>query len=248
MDNNIIFEIFEGLPRQGPGDNRCTKQAFETIPIPKKSLKILDIGCGSGMQTIQLAKLCEDCTITATDIYQPYLDDLKQKSEAEDLPSGVITECVSMENLPYDKESFDIIWSEGSVFIMGFENGITYWKDFLKTGGYLCLTEAAWFLDNPSKEAELFWNEAYPLIKTIDGNIEIIKKCGYEIVDTFRLPESAWTDNYYTPVINHINKIRDDYRGNDEALNLIKEIEKEAEIYQKHHNDYGYVFFVLKKI
>jgi len=52
-----FYELFEALPRGGPGDNRSTRRAFNTIPkLPEQPL-ILDIGCGPGVQTIELAKI-----------------------------------------------------------------------------------------------------------------------------------------------------------------------------------------------
>ncbi|MEZ5335151.1 MAG: hypothetical protein R2741_07905 [Methanolobus sp.] len=38
------------------------------------------------------------------------------------------------------KQEFDVIWAEGSIFILGLEKGISYWKQFLKDGGYMALT------------------------------------------------------------------------------------------------------------
>lgn len=46
MVESPIFEIFDGLPRQGPGNNKCTEKAFNLLsPLPAGT-KILDIGCG----------------------------------------------------------------------------------------------------------------------------------------------------------------------------------------------------------
>jgi len=68
--------MFEELPRQGPGSDESTSLAFSFIPSPARKGTILDIGCGSGMQTLVLARLCPDCSIIATDVHQPFLDEL----------------------------------------------------------------------------------------------------------------------------------------------------------------------------
>jgi tRNA G46 methylase TrmB len=52
-----LYELCEALPRCGPGDNEFTKRAFYAIPKPPKHPFILDIGCGTGVQTIELAKI-----------------------------------------------------------------------------------------------------------------------------------------------------------------------------------------------
>lgn len=56
MEDFLICRLFEGIPRQGPGDNEHTEKAFRMIPKFPENAKILDIGCGKGMQTIALAK------------------------------------------------------------------------------------------------------------------------------------------------------------------------------------------------
>ena len=44
-----------------------------------------------------------------------------------------------MFEMNFSKESFDIIWSEGSIYAIGFEKGLTDWKKFIKTNGYLAV-------------------------------------------------------------------------------------------------------------
>jgi hypothetical protein len=61
-----------------------------------------------------------------------------------------------MDDLPFGEEAFDLIWAAGSVYIMGFEAGIRYWRAFFREGGCLALTEATWFTETPSTEAKEF--------------------------------------------------------------------------------------------
>ncbi|WP_342304984.1 class I SAM-dependent methyltransferase [Methanolobus sp. ZRKC5] len=215
-------------------------------PLPA-DVKILDIGCGAGMQTIHLAKICGNCHITAVDVYQPYLDSLMEKAVAEGVADRISTVCTSMEDLPFGANEFDIIWSEGAIFVMGFEKGLDYWKHFLKEGGFMALTEAAWFTESPSEEVFQFWNECYPDIATIPQNENRIEAAGYTIIDQFKVPASAWWDDYYVPLEKRLDSIEDKFKGNTEAESIIEFSRKEIELFRQYSNEYGYVFFVFQK-
>ena len=51
-----FFELFGDLPRQGPGCGEATLRALELLKDLPPQPKVLDIGCGSGMQTLILAR------------------------------------------------------------------------------------------------------------------------------------------------------------------------------------------------
>jgi len=63
---------------------------------------------------------------------------------------------------PLCSEYFDVVWAEGSIFVIGFEKKLSCWKKFLKTGGSLALTRMVWFTENPPDEIATFMREAYP--------------------------------------------------------------------------------------
>ena len=233
------------MPRQGSGRDKYTQQAFELIP-PLTQPRILDIGCGPGMQTIKLAKL-SDGTIIGIDIYQQYLDQLQQLIQQEHLQDRVQAINQSMFDIKYPQEHFDIIWAEGSIFIIGFERGLREWKQYLKPNGYLSVHEMTWLQDNPPQEIKDYWQNVYPEIKTIQEDINIIKQCGYKLLGHFPLPEDAWWEFYYNPLQQRLNKLTQKFHNNPKALNMIKEEQKEIDLYKKYCHWYGSVFYVMQK-
>jgi len=85
-----FYELFLGLPRGGPGDNKSTEKAFSCLKrLPAEPL-ILDIGCGHGMQTLELARICKG-KIIALDNYQPFLDILNKNAKEEGFEKRIIT-------------------------------------------------------------------------------------------------------------------------------------------------------------
>jgi len=245
MDWEIFFDIHKDLPRQGSGRDKYTQEAYEMIPKLEQPL-ILDVGCGPGLQTIKLAKLSGG-NIIAIDIHQPYLEQLKQSAEKEEVLDKIEILNKSMFNMDFPKEYFDIIWAEGSIFIIGFEKGIEEWKKYIKKDGYLAIHEMAWLKDNPPKEILDFWEQVYPAITTIENNLEIIKKCNYKLVGHFPLPEDAWWDLYYNPLEKRLKKLETKYKNNTKALEMINEEYKEINLFRKYNEWYGSVFYVMQK-
>lgn len=247
MESDIFLEIFDKLPRQGPGKDECTKKAFSILSDLPERPEILDIGCGSGIQTLALAEVSNG-HVYALDLNRIFLEDLNERARKRGI-SGNIRTCVgSMTDLPYEKESFDVIWAEGSIYIMGFKEGLTYWKQFLKNDGYICVSEITWLTEFPSEKALSFWN-CYPelAMKTVEENKDIISELGFDCIDTFVLPESAWWDDYYNPLEIRLEEMKGKYPENDDFARFSEEIYAEIEIYRECSTDYGYVFYIMKK-
>ncbi len=243
----IFFEIHTDIPKEGPGDTESTKKAFSKITSLPPRPKILDIGCGPGRQTLDLAALI-DCEIIAVDTHPSYLAALEEKAKQAGFSDRIRAIRMDMNALDFAAGSFDIIWAEGSIYIAGFENGLNTWRRLLKEGGWMAVTEVSWLRPDPSEEVKKFWAEAYPAIKSVEENLKIIAVCGYEIVDHFALPSAAWWDDYYRPIERKLVALREKYKADPEALSIIEAEQTEIDIYRKHSDFYGYVFYVMRSV
>jgi ubiquinone/menaquinone biosynthesis C-methylase UbiE len=241
----VFFEIHSDNPREGPGNFDSTKRAFELLTNLPEMPSILDIGCGPGKQTIDLLKI-SNANIRAIDNHQPFLDTIQNKIKHESIGDRLQVFNMDMSNLDFQNESFDVIWSEGAIYNIGFKNGLLSWMKLLKSRGYIAVTEATWLKENPPPYLLDFWNTAYPAIQSINDNLEIIKKSGYKRVDHFILPESAWWE-YYNPIINKLPYLKQKYASDEKAMAVIEEEEKEIELYRKYSEFYGYVFYIMQK-
>jgi len=241
----VFFEIHSGLPREGPGDNESTKKAYQMLRNPPEHPRILDVGCGPGMQTIALAKLSRG-RITALDNHQPFLDDLKRKAAEEGVSGRIQVVSGDMFALNYADKSFDVIWAEGSIYIIGFERGLREWKRLLTDGGYLVASELSWLKPDAPEEVRKFFHEVYPAIKTVDENLAVARKTDYRIVGWFAIPASSWRDNYYTLIEAKLPALKSKYQGDTEALSILACEELEIEMNRKYSEYYGYVFYILQ--
>jgi len=242
---SIFFEIHQDLPRAGPGDNSQTRKALSMLTDLPARPRILDIGCGPGMQTIELAKQT-DGTITAMDNHVPFLEALRRRSMEEGLRGRINILQASMFDLGFEKESVDVIWSEGAIYIIGFEQGIRAWRPFLKKGGTIAVTELSWIKENPPAEVKSYWGTGYPGMKSLEDNRRIIREAEYEEVGYFILPESSWWEHYYLPMEKRMEIWRQKYGADEDVGKHLDENQQEIEMYRRYSPWYGYVFYLMQ--
>ena len=243
---DIFWEVHSALPREGPGDSKSTARAYASLTGLPACPNILDIGCGPGMQTLDLARLSNG-QITAIDFHQPFLDELVHRAEEAGLDGHIQVRKLSMFEMDFAQEQFDLIWSEGAIYIMGFEQGFKTCHSFLKPGGYMVVTEVSWFKQNPPQEVFDFWNASYPGMGTVVGNIQWLETNGYKLVDHFHLPDSSWWENYYHPLAERVAMLKEKYAGNIEIQNALDEELAEIALFRKYSSYYGYEFYIAQK-
>lgn len=175
------------------------------------------------------------------------MDRLQKKIEAEGLSDRVKTVNCSMFEMRFPDGSFDIIWAEGSIYIMGFERGLDEWRQLLKPKRFMVVHEMCWLRQNPPLEIYEYWKKLYPGIRTVTENLEQIPGCGYTLIGYFPLPEDAWWIEYYGHLEKRIQMLRKKYPDNPKALRELDNEQKEIDMYKKYYKWYGSVFFVMQK-
>lgn len=220
---DFLFEIY--LDHFRENFNKYTIKAFQLLPELEKP-RILDIGCGSGVATIELAKLSNG-EIIGIDIDQSLLDKLNRKIEENGFSNRMKALKCSLFEIDFPDEYFDIIWSEGSIFIIGFEKGLKEWSQLLKTNGFLVVHDEK---------------------KNVSNKLKKIPNCGYKLINYFSLPEDAWWTEYYNPLEIRIKELRKKYGNDPKALKIFKKYQTEIDMVKKNHKDYGSIFYIMQKL
>ena len=247
FDVNLICDFFLNTNRQGPGSPEATLKALSFINNLTVQSLIADLGCGTGGQTMVLAQHTPG-SITGLDFFPEFIECFNRNAEKLNLQDRVKGVVGSMDALSFEKESLDLIWSEGAIYNIGFERGLNEWRKYLKTGGYVAVSESSWFTEERPAEIHDFWMSVYAEIDTIPNKVAQIQKAGYIPVATFILPEYCWTENYFTPLVKAREIFSRKYDGNKTVEELISFQHHEAELYRKYKEFYGYVFYIAKKI
>ena len=232
--------IFTELDRLGPGSEADTLKALAHIPFAPQ--RMLEVGCGKGIATTVLASYCS-AMITAVDNDQPALSRLSERVAAAGLNDRVTTQCASMTELPFRDSSFDVIWAEGSAYIMGVTKALARWRRLLNDNGVLVLSDLVWRTDTPSTEAQEYWQQGYPDMTTTTLRIQQAQAAGYQVIANFALSEAAW-QAYYQPLQARTAELKTSMPHSAAVI----DIEAELTIYQQYRQEFDYQFLLLQKL
>jgi SAM-dependent methyltransferase len=241
----VFFDVHSGLPREGPGNRASTARALEMAgPLPPEPT-VLDIACGPGMQTLDLAELLPAARITALDNHAPFVEEAARRAAARGLGDRVTAVLGDMRSLAFSPASFDLVWCEGAAYIMGVAKALGAWRPLLKPGGKLALSDAVWLRANPPEELRRCWAQDYPEMGDVAACRRLVRDCGYDLLGDFVLPEAAWWDDYYAPKEERVARLAAKYRGDPVAEAVLGECREEIELYRRYADYYGYVFLVM---
>lgn len=198
-----------------------TRKAFNMLPKIAYP-HILDVGCGSGIPTIELAQL-SNARIIGIDIDQRALEKFNEKIKKFNLSDRVKTLKCSLLDMDFPSENFDIIWAEGVIQFIGFERALNEWYRMLKNNGFIVMHD-----DLSEKERKL----------------KIIPKYGYKLINYFQLPDKAWWNDYFKPLELEIEKLS----INSKKVKSLKSHIKEINCYKKNPTKYRSMFFIMQKM
>ena len=222
MSKDLLSEINRDHFREQL--SKYTRKAFQMLPEFERP-RILDIGCGSGVPTLELAKLSNG-EIVGIDVDQTLLDKLNRKIEKEGFSNRVKTRKCSLFEIDFLDESFDIIWTEGSIWTIGFEKGLKEWRQLLKPNGFLVVHDE---------------------IRTVSNKLKKIPSCGYKLINHFSLPEDAHWTEYYKPLEIRIKELCAKYKNNPESLQILRKHQNEIDMVKRNPKEYSSAFYIMQK-
>jgi cyclopropane fatty-acyl-phospholipid synthase-like methyltransferase len=247
-DYELLIDLHLHGQRQGPGSDAETLRALQLARLdPQTPLKVADIGCGTGASTLVLAKHL-NARVTAVDLFLEFLDELQKRAQAAGLEDRISTLACSMDELPFAEAEFDVLWSEGAIYNIGFEKGVSAWRDFLKPGGLLAVTEITWITGSRPSALQDHWECEYPEIDVASAKIRILEEQGYSPAGYFVLPDSCWLDHYYRPMQERFEAFLQRHGHSDQARAIVAAEEKEIALYEQHRAHYSYGMYLARKL
>jgi cyclopropane fatty-acyl-phospholipid synthase-like methyltransferase len=244
----LLVDLHKDNKRQGPGGDAETRLAVALSGLKgQANLKIADIGCGTGASTLVLADEL-DAHITAVDFLPEFLSILERDAAQVGVAERITTLAESMDALPFKAESLDAIWSEGAIYNMGFEAGVAAWRQFLKPGGILAVSELTWLTAERPAALQAHWDAEYPQVDTASAKMAILEQHGFKPMGYFFLSESCWLDNYYRPIQQRLSAFLDAHGQSDEAKAIVAAEQAEIALYEQYRQYVSYGYYVAQKL
>ena len=203
---------------------KYTRKAFVSIPEMDKPC-ILDIGCGTGMPTLELARLSKG-EVTGIDIDQSALDKLKLKIMQQGLSDRIKVYNRSVYDTKFEDETFDIIWEEGVIHLLDLKKALTECNRVMKLNGFMVTGEATNWADRKRKH--------FP-------------KFGFKLIKQIPWEKECWWTEYYRPLEEKINVLRKKY-DNLDRIEEVKRHVTEIEMVKKDPTGFDCVTYIMQKI
>jgi SAM-dependent methyltransferase len=235
--------LFGGMEQLGPGGNAHTLHVLRLLP--KQEFRVVvDAGCGTGRQTIALAKEL-GTLVHGIDAYEPFLNDLVRRAKEAKVEHLVQALCMDIKDIPHVFRAIDLLWSEGAAYHIGFSNALATWASAVVPEGFAVVSELSWLKEQAPDAVKEFFRSGYPDMQSVQQNAVVAERAGYKVLTTYTLPRQAWVDGYYDILAPRAKALLEhpDSSVRDFAADTIREIE----VLEISEDSYGYVFYVLQR-
>ena len=164
-----------------------TRIAYANLPDLPAIPRILDLGCGSGMVSLELARLSGG-VVTGIDVDMQELREFRNRMRAAGLGSRVRAVGMSFVSPLFDNTVFDLLWAEGVTRFIPFLDALRAWGGLAGPEGVLVMHEE---------------------VAHMDGGLGSASSCGWRLEKSMHLPRDAWWREYYAPMALAIQDYRD---------------------------------------
>jgi SAM-dependent methyltransferase len=240
---NPIELLFGGMEKLGPGGNAHTLHVLRLLPKQKFHV-VVDAGCGTGRQTLVLAKEL-GTLVHAVDSYEPFLNDLVRRAREAKVEPLVQAHCMDMKDIPQAFQAIDLLWSEGAAYNIGFSNALATWAPAVSTDGFAVISELCWLKEQAPDPVQEFFRSGYPDMQSVQHNRAVAERAGYHVLNTYTLPPQAWVDGYYDTLLPRAKLLLN--HPDSSVREFAAETVREIEVFEGSEDSYGYVFYVLQR-
>jgi len=207
---------------------------------------VLDLGCGVGGQTLQLAELTSGA-IAAVDNHAPVIERLRWRVAERACRIACGRWSPTSHTRPSRRSASTSSGRKARSTTSAIERALQLYRPLLRPGGHLAFSDAVWRKEDPPSEVRELFEQDYPTMGRATDVVAVIGRCELDLLGHFTLPDEAWWDEFYTPMLRRVAALRIKYAADGEALAVLDQLGAEPEFYRRHSESYGYEFFVARR-
>ncbi len=230
-----FLTLYTDLAREGPGASADVGWALSVAATPDEA-RICDAGCGSGADTVVLAKERPRAQIEAVDKITQFVEAARKRTARfgprVQVREGDMAELIG----PYD-----LIWCAGAIYYLGVTEGLRLWRRALAPAGVVAFSEPC-LLPRPSEAARAFWAAEYPQITDVAGIRARVEAAGYRVLGEQMQIGAAW-EAYYLPMERRIASLREGATGT--LAEALDEAEREIARWKAAPSEIAYALMVV---
>lgn len=180
--------------------------------------------------------------ITAVDTDEGALARLRAKAALKKVDSRIDARCHDMARLETLQQTFDLLWAEGSGYIIGVEHALEAWRHLLEPGGLLVFSDLVWRRTAPSAELQAYWSSEYHDMTSVDQRLIQAEHAGYTVLSHLDMGQAA-LDAYYLPLEAKLQRLAPQLAGEG----ALADLHQELAAYHRANGEFGYEMFVLAR-
>ena len=242
--NDLLYEV-ESL---APYSVASTEKALSFVELPKRNrdINIVNIGSGTGYQSVTLQDTLKK-NIYTIDHRPQYIKQFQDELSRQQLDKYIHAKYSPLQYLPFKENEIDLIWTESTAKDIKFEEGLSSWNKYLAHNGYLGICAYCWDSEKKPKEVITFFEKNNIDNDSIPNRISQMTKHGFAPIAHFSMPDECWW-NYFCPLDIHRDHILEKYCDNMDVVNIMDDLDEEITLFEKYGDSYKYVFFIGKKL
>jgi ubiquinone/menaquinone biosynthesis C-methylase UbiE len=191
------------------------------VPV-SRSRKIIDLGCGTGVVTAELAKMTRG-EVYACDVDASALEHFRTKISHSDLAVRIRLINSSAFDLDFNNQPFDVVIAEGLLNVIGFENGLKLADRLLARSGFFVIHDE--YADHENK-------------------MKLISEYNFQTEKTTFLTEKVWWNDYYQCLEEKIN----DLANSHEIKRIFASELSEIAMIKNYPERFRSIYYLLKKL
>jgi SAM-dependent methyltransferase len=200
-----------------------TRAAYALLPELEQP-RILDIGCGAGSVTAELARLSGG-DVTGIDTDETALAEARCVVADAGLGERVTLMKGALFDDRFQKRSFEVLWEEGVLHLLDPEKSLPVCHRLLEPGGFLVMHETVdWF----------------------EGITADLPLHGFALANKHLLPKRCWWTDYFEPLERRIRAFREAH-GSGASAEALALYERQIAMVKSDPERFDCGFYVLKK-